>query len=217
MASLASAQGTFRLCAQIRMTTFKDQSELLFSIARASPSLMSALNAARSLGLKSWCVGAGAVRNSVWNHLHHIPHEDNVSDVDLVFFDLKMPPNEDRLLEGRLSGLLPGVCWDVTNQAHVHLWYEQHYGTAVQAVTSMSEGIATWPEYATCVGLALNADDTMDVIAPYGLDDLFALLLRHNPLRATRDVFVERIATRGWLQRWPKLRLDDHSSWPDPL
>ena len=46
----------------------------LCAIARASPPLMQALAAARDLGLASWCIGAGAVRNRVWDHLHgHAP------------------------------------------------------------------------------------------------------------------------------------------------
>lgn len=170
---------------------------------------MDALLSARSLGLNAWCIGAGAVRNPVWDHLHHIPGAGSASDVDLVYFDPQVPPSEDHALQARLSVLLPGVSWDVTNQAHVHLWYEQAFGKPVGAVTSLEEGLATWPETATCVGLSLRADDALDVIAPHGLEDLFALRLRHNPLRVDRDIFIERITTKGWLQRWPQLRVCD--------
>jgi len=42
----------------------------LRAIAQSSLPLMQALAAARGLGLASWCIGAGAVRNRVWDHLH---------------------------------------------------------------------------------------------------------------------------------------------------
>lgn len=44
--------------------------EQLISIVRASAWFMPALEAVRSLHLNSWCIGAGAVRNLVWDHLH---------------------------------------------------------------------------------------------------------------------------------------------------
>lgn len=168
---------------------------------------MATLITARSLGLQTWCIGAGAVRNPVWDHLHRIPCVDSVSDVDLVYFDPRAHPSEDQAIQARLAERLPGVSWDVTNQAHVHLWYEQAFGKPVGAVTSLEEGLSTWPEYATCVGLSLGCDDALDVIAPHGLEDLFALRLQHNPLRVDRGVFMDRITSKGWLQRWPKLRV----------
>ncbi len=168
---------------------------------------MAALHAARSLGLHAWCIGAGAVRNSVWDQLHETQRVDQASDVDLVYFDSQALPDEDETLRSRLTAMWPNARWDVTNQAHVHQWYEQTYGQSVCALGSLEEGISTWPEYATCVGLRLCADDSLEVIAPHGLEDLFALRLRHNPLRATRAAFDERVASKGWLERWPKLRV----------
>lgn len=189
------------------MQTHTEHVELVCSIARANPSLMKALLAARSLGLKTWCIGAGAIRNRVWDHLHHIGCGDADSDVDLVYFDTDALPSEDGALQARLARLLPDVSWHVTNQAHVHRWYEQSFGQAVQAVASLEEGISTWPEYATCVGLTLDAGGSMDVIAPHGLEDFFALRLRHNPMRATRSTFLQRVTSKRWLERWPELRI----------
>lgn len=189
------------------MHTHTEHVERICSIARSDALLMNALLAARSLGLNAWCIGAGAVRNRVWDHLHHTGDGGLDADVDLVYFDTNAQPSEDHALQARLGKLLPNVSWDVTNQAHVHLWYEQSFGLAVRAVASLEEGISTWPEYATCVGLTLNASGTLDVIAPHGLEDLFALRLRHNPLRATRAAFLQRVASKRWLERWPELRI----------
>jgi len=189
------------------MQTLTAHHERLRAIARSNAPLMAALLAARSLGLNAWCIGAGAVRNCVWDHLHHIQRVDPASDVDLVYFDAQAQPGEDHALRARLAAMLPDVSWDVTNQAHVHQWYEQAYGRPVDALASLEGGIATWPEYATCVGLTLNADDTLDVIAPHGLGDLFALRLRHNPCRAPQEVFAQRVASKGWLRKWPGLMI----------
>lgn len=178
----------------------------LCAIARASPPLMRALAAARGLGLASWCIGAGAVRNRVWDHLHgHAPSA--ATDVDLVFFDPDAPPDHDHALRTQLLASNPEWDWDVTNQAHVHLWYGQTFGTAVPPLGSLAEGVGSWPEYATCVGLTLTADHTLTVVAPHGLDDLFGLRVRHNPARATVEQFMARHTGKRWLEQWPRLRL----------
>ncbi|MGH8235523.1 MAG: nucleotidyltransferase family protein [Steroidobacteraceae bacterium] len=183
-----------------------DHAELLKAIARASPMLMAALDAARSVGLSSWCVGAGAVRNLAWDYLHGndpLPREE----IDLVYFDAKEPPNREQDIQDHLARVHPALIWDVTNQAYVHLWYERVFGSAVQPLRSLEEGIASWPEYATCVGLTLTAHDELQVLAPYGLADLFALRVRHNPARVGHDVFAARHSSKRWVERWPQLQV----------
>jgi len=53
------------------------------------------------------------------------------------------------------------------------------------------------------VGVRLEADDSLSVAAPFGLDDVFALTIRPNP---------NRQVARGWAKavdsaraRWPEL------------
>jgi hypothetical protein len=45
----------------------------------------------------------------------------------------------------------------------------------------------------------------MLVVAPYGLDDLFGCICRHNPERVPATFYEQRVATKGWRERWPKL------------
>jgi uncharacterized protein len=184
-----------------------EQAEALRVIARSSFALMAALIAARSMGLSSWCIGAGAVRNLVWDHLHGRLPSASIDEIDLVYFDPKLAREHEQHVRNRLSSICPDCSWDVTNQAHVHQWYEESFGIAVPALRSLEEGIATWPEYATCVGLSLTAKDELQVMAPHGLTDLFALRVRHNPARATADVFAARQSSKRWAERWPRLRI----------
>lgn len=179
----------------------------LAEIVRASDPLRAALAAAHSLQLDSWCIGAGAVRNMVWDHLHGVMPSGPLADVDLCYFAPNEPPGHERALQAQLAAMVPGVVWDVTNQAHVHQWYARDYGQAVAPLRSLEEGVATWPEYATCVGVYLSGPSDVHVIAPYGLSDLWGLMVRHNPVRASAEVFKHRYTSKRWLERWPRLRL----------
>jgi hypothetical protein len=55
----------------------------------------------------------------------------------------------------------------------------------------------------------LEPDERLTVIAPHGLDDLFALALRPTPRgRERRDAYRARLASKDWLVQWPRLTID---------
>jgi len=169
---------------------------------------MDALRAVRSLGLESWCLGAGAIRNLVWDALSGHQRPSALSDVDVAFFDaVDLRGERDAELQRQLSARLPGLPWEVTNQAAVHLWFEAYFGHAVAPLRSLEEAVGSWPEYATSVALWLDADDAIHVIAPHGLDDLFDMVVRRNPTRASEQNFRDRTAAKRYAERWPKARI----------
>ena len=96
--------------------------------------------------------------------------------------------------------------WEARNQALVHLWYPRRFGIAVPPLHARPDAIATFPETASCVGVRLLDDDSLHVVAPYGLDDLLGCVCRHNPARVPPAYYEERVAAHGWRERWPRMR-----------
>lgn len=180
----------------------------LIEIAEASPWFMSALSSARELGLHSWCIGAGAVRALVWDFLHGYTKPSALADVDLVYFDSSnLAKTRDDELQTTLQTQHGSLNWEVTNQARIHLWYEQYFGYPMQPFNSLDEAVGSWPEYATCVGIWLKADGSLGLIAPHGLEDLFNLTIRHNPGRVNHATFLQRVAQKQYNKRWPKVKI----------
>ena len=179
----------------------------LVLLVRSSAGLMAALRAVRELGLDSWCIGAGAVRSLVWDTLHGYTVPSPLDDVDVAYFEQAAKACRDAELERALRLAMPAVSWEITNQATVHEWFRTALQMDVAPLPTLEAGIATWPEYATCVGVTLNADDSIGVIAPHGLEDLFALRVRHNPLRADAATYRRRLAAKRFAERWPLLRI----------
>ena len=178
----------------------------LVAIARATPWFMDALVAVRGLGLDSWCIGAGAVRNLVWDALHGYETPSALSDIDVAYFDASdYIAARDAALQGQLERLLPGVPWEVTNQAGVHMWFEVYFGHDVAPLTSLHEAVASWPEYATSVGLWLDTEGSLHVIAPHGLQDLFSITVRRNPTRVSLETYRQRSLEKRYIQRWPRV------------
>jgi hypothetical protein len=62
----------------------------------------------------------------------------------------------------------------------VHLWFEQRFGTPYPPLASADKAIARYASIAHAVGVRLEPEDRLDVAAPFGLDDIFAMVIRPN-------------------------------------
>jgi uncharacterized protein len=182
----------------------------LRACVRDCPWLMRALAAARAVGPPDWVVGAGAVRDLVFEHLHGRV-AGPPRDLDLAYFDPgDLSPAGEQAVAAAVAARCPELPFDVRNQARVHLWYESEFGHPIEPYRSIEHAVSTWPETATAVGVRLLADDGIAVIAPFGLDDLFAGVLRRNPAQVTPAIFRARLARRPDLaERWPLVQVVD--------
>jgi hypothetical protein len=184
-----------------------DLTEQLRAFIASSPELVRVLRAVREVAPEGAYVAAGAIRDTVWNRLTGRGAQQLEGDVDVVYFDANETAEGAREFERELTMRLPHKRWEVTNQAHVHLWYRDASGGTVAPFQSVPEAVATWPETATAVGARLSVAGHVDVLAPLGLEDLFALVVRHNPARVDSAVFRERLARKRWAERWPELKI----------
>jgi len=167
---------------------------------------MEALRAAREVDAPDWLINAGAIRDAVWDAYHGRPPAVP-RDVDVGFFDPDdLSPKREDAVEAALRACAPELPWEARNQAAVHLWYPRRFGIPVEPFAETAEAVATFPETASCVGVRLHADDAIEVVAPYGLDDLLGCVCRHNPARVPRAFYERRLAEKGWQERWPRLR-----------
>lgn len=69
---------------------------------------------------------------------------------------------------------------EVRNQARGHLWFQARFSTAYPRLYSADEAIRRYASIVHAIGLRLEYDDRLDVVAPFGLDDLFSMVIRPN-------------------------------------
>ena len=92
------------------------------ALLRADPLRMACLWAARELALPDWALGAGFVRNLIWDHLHQKAEPTPLNDIDLIYLDPSDPEGADeREYEAWLRIRLPDQRWEVRNQARMHV------------------------------------------------------------------------------------------------
>ena len=145
------------------------------------------------------------MRNRVWDHLHGIAPPRPPADIDVLYYDATdLSKEREALYEKRLDALLPGLPWQVRNQARMHVPKDlpQHRDT--------SDSMTYWLETVTAVGVRLESDDTITVVAPLGTDDLLGLCCRPTAFgRTRRDEYEARVAAKRWRALWPKVRFLD--------
>lgn len=191
------------------------EAERVFELIRRDPLRMACLRAVRQLGLPDAWIGAGFVRNAVWDAMTSRPSDPAKHDVDVVFFDpswsalsMDEAQRRERTLEARLAKMLPELAgqWSVTNQARM----ATDNGDAPYRNTE--HALSHWPETATAIAVRLNEQDELELIAPHGLADLFAMIVRRSPAFARKDaLWKSRLAAKAWRQRWPEVNIVDEA------
>jgi uncharacterized protein len=171
---------------------------------------------ASRLALPSWYLGAGAIAQTAWNELHGFESAHGIRDYDLVFFDPHdLSAEKEQSIEatvrsdlGRLGDV--GSMIDVKNEARVHLWYESVFGRAIPPYRSAEHAISTWPTIASSIGVRYE-NNRFVVCAPFGLRDLFSMIVRANPTLIDRGVYEAKVAR--WTENWPRLAV---LPWAEP-
>jgi len=167
-------------------------------IIAADPAALAQLRAVRALRLPDWCISGGFLRNRVWDALASsaVPYR---ADTDVLFFDaVDMSREREQRYEAELARAVPDAEWQVRNQARMHVWKDlPQYRDTEHAMTY-------WLETCTAVGVRLEADDRLSIVAPMGLDDLLNLVFRPTAAgERRRVVYRQRLDSKPWRAQWP--------------
>lgn len=175
------------------------------AVVTADPTVRAVLDRAPALGLADWWLTAGVRFQTVWNDLTGRPPGTGIRDADFFYFDADTSwQAEDAVIRAgaKLFGDLP-VPVEIRNEARVHLWYEQKFGVPAAPFRDCADAIDHFAAVCCCYGIRVGASGAIEVYAPHGYADLFALVVRPNPRLAPRHVYEAK--TARWRQQWPEL------------
>ncbi len=163
---------------------------------------MECLRAVRSLYLPDCFLGAGFLRNAIWDCLHNKAEMTSLNDIDVVYFDTEdISCKTEQELTAKLKVLVPSMNWEVRNQARMHVKHND------QPYRNTTDAISRWVEIPTCVGVKLDEEEQLVFTAPFGLTHNWDLNVEINPKRPMPDIFYQRIEEKGWLHIWPLLNI----------
>jgi len=171
---------------------------LLTSDARS----MDILKTARELQMPDWAIGAGFIRTLVWDHISH-KNSTPLDDVDVLFFEASnLSKNTEKEFELQLMKMRPDIPWSVKNQARMHI------RNKTKVASNTTDAMRYWLETPTAVAARIDANDEITILAPFGLDDLFKMIIRPTPAATSKmEQFEARLTTKFWLKNWPELKI----------
>ena len=179
----------------------------LTDIVRADAGLMHVLTTVRALDLPDWRLVSGAVYQAVWNVKTDRPAGYGVKDYDLAYFDgSDLSYDAEDVVIKRVAAAFDAPFRsqvEVRNQARVHLWFQNRFGEPYAPLSSTDEALGRFVAPTFAVGVRLEADGSLSVAAPFGLDDVFALTIRPNPNRPVAKGWAKAVDSAR--ARWPEL------------
>ncbi|GHV10218.1 hypothetical protein FACS189485_23220 [Spirochaetia bacterium] len=183
------------------------QMEQLKKIIVSNVILKEALETAKNISLKNYYIGAGCIAQTIWNHQMKFELIHGISDIDFVYYD-----NSDLSFEAEKSIIESinkqfvqyPIKLDIKNQARVHLWYKDHFGYDIKPYNSIENAINAWPTTATSIGVRFENDD-LKIYAPFGLNDLFGMIVRANKAQITKEIYLQKVSK--WKTKWPTLTI----------
>jgi len=148
---------------------------------------------------------AGCLFQTIWNDISGRAPEWGIKDYDIFYFDDRdlSWDAEDQVVRrvAEETSDLP-IQVEIKNQARVHLWYRDRFGSDYPQLTSARAGIDRYLISCTCVGIDVQNGE---LYAPDGLHDLAAGVLRMNPRNPQPDLF--RSKAESYQRRWAWLEI----------
>ena len=142
--------------------------EFLLEIILENEVVSKVLNTAGKLQLPNWFVGAGCITQTVLNKFHGFDLTENITDVDLVYFDDTDLSYESeskiiKTVKDNYSHIPIDI--DVKNQVRVHLWYAKNFGYEIEPYASIFDALKSWPTTATSIGIQKESRQMDKVLA----------------------------------------------------
>ena len=176
-----------------------DQQEFVTAVLR-NPVNRVIVTRLRALELSDGWLVSGALFQSVWNAISGLAPDYGIKDYDIFYFDPDLSWDaEDAVIKGASQLFADlGRQIEIRNQARVHLWYQEKFGTPYPPLSSTTEHVPDLRPVG--IGHDLTASR---VRAPR------LLRYRGQIIRPIGPISAENYYAKAsrWQSLWPKLNV----------
>jgi len=184
------------------------EAEVFVETIKTNPANRAILERLPALGLKDVWLVSGSLFQTVWNVQTDRSVGYGIKDYDIFYFDPDTSwEAEDKIIR-RCAEIFADLSVEIEarNQARVHLWYKQKFGSDYTPLGSSCEGIDRFLAIACKVGLSPQEEGAPAIYAPNGLEDVADMIVRPNPSdNYTAELYLAK--AKRWQARWPELRV----------
>lgn len=161
------------------------------------------LEALREVAPFAWVTG-GFVRSAIWDAVFATGEPCALADVDVIYLDT---PERSLFTESGLDRVLsrraPEILWSVRDQGRMHA------RNGDRPYRSLNEALRGFPDKSSAVAVRLLPNEDLEILAPFGLEDVFQGVVRPTPAGLSDGRFQRFLKKKlsGWRRRWPWLRV----------
>jgi hypothetical protein len=172
------------------------EEEVRTSIA-VDPRKLAALRLVRDLELPEGAIAGDLVRCAVFDRRHEHPEPTQLRSVDVVYFD---PERTEAAVDESLT-------LELVAQASRRPWRVRNLARERPEAAGLAEALDVFDATAAAVAVRLGPREVIEVVAPFGLSDLVAGVVR--PVASARAPHLRRrVADERWTKRYPQLVLE---------
>jgi uncharacterized protein len=176
------------------------------AIIRSDGDLTHLLQALRGIGLPQCRLVAGCLYQTVWNVLSNRLRGWGIQDYDVIYFDDNdLSWNAEDAVIRRVTAATADCVGpvQVRNQAGMHLWFERRFGVPFPPLRCADESLERYASVVHAIGVRLEDEGRLDIAAPLGLEDLFAMVIRPNLTLDNAGSYVRKAARAQAM--WPEV------------
>jgi hypothetical protein len=153
-----------------------------------------------------WLV-SGALFQTVWNVRTNRPVRRGIRDYDIFYFDPDTSWDAEDAVIKRAAALFADLDApiEVRNQARVHIWYAEKFGTPYPPLCRATDGIDRFLMHCSMVGIRPD-EKAYAVYAPHGFADIENMTIRPNRMPNFHPERYREKAER-WREVWPELTI----------
>jgi len=159
------------------------------------------------LGVQDAWLVSGALFQTVWNVMTGREPAHGIRDYDVFYFDTDTSWDAENNVIAYAKHVFADVkaTIEIRNQARVHLWYEQKFGTPYPPLARATEGIDRFLSHNAQVGIR-PAGSGYEIYAPQGFDDIARMIVRPNRMpNFSADRYLEK--AERWKTAWPEITI----------
>ncbi len=155
---------------------------------------------------KNYYLAAGCINQTIFNYYHNYDLDYGIGDYDIVYYDEDTSYEKEDIIIKDLKEKLKhlDLKFDIKNEKRVHIWYNEKYKTNRKEYESVEDAISKWGTTITCLGVRME-NNKLIVCAPYGLNDLFNLILRPVKIDFTKEDYEKKVTK--WTSKWELLKV----------
>ncbi len=190
--------------------TIDEQLKQAILILEKNTELMDILDYVYKLNLPNFYIASGIIFQTIWNYYDNLPLNNNVKDIDIIYYnkdDISVEKdleyydliNNYRLSKGYSFGI------DISNEARMHLWKKEKLNIDIEPYINSEDAIGKWVATINSIGLTKDKDG-LKIYAPYGLSDIYSRTIR--PIKqeyTSKEIYNKKV--KSWSKRFNNLNI----------